>query len=451
MASKAHLLSFASLNVRGARDFKKRNSLFFWLKEKQFDIVFLQESYWTDTLLSKIKKEWDGKILLNAGTEHSKGSAILFRKDLKFEINSVHMSDDSRILLTNVAIENKLITLVNIYAPNTAVERKSFFNKLQKWLSKFSENNQHVIMGGDFNYTDINEEDRTSKSKYLKDSSSTAYKALTNKFNFHDVWREMNPNRKVFTYKDISRLDKFLVSTELVDYIQKSNIVHPGVRSDHKCITLGINLSDSLRGPGRWKLNTSVLKDKTYCKGIKNLFKNLKQEYNSLSKQLIWELCKIKIKEYTISYCTYKQKIKKSLLGEIEVKINQKEQELEASHFNKKIQVERDIWVNEFHHIVREQSFGAQVRSRAKWVEEGERSTKYFFNLEKQNASLNTIKQLKTADGSYTTSETEILDEEYNYRDHPVSYFSKKFNKHQKNYSTIEKECLSLILALQHF
>ena len=71
--------------------------------------------------------------------------------------------------------------------------------------------------------------------------------------------------------------------------------------------------------------------------------------------------------------------------------------------------------VNEFHHIVREQSFGAQVRSRAKWVEEGERSTKYFFNLEKQNASLNTIKQLKTADGSYTTSETEILDEEYNY------------------------------------
>ena len=34
---------------------------------------------------------------------------------------------------------------------------------------------------------------------------------------------------------------------------------------------------------------------------------------------------------------------------------------------------------------------------------------------------------------------------------HPVCYFSKKFNKHQKNYSTIEKEALSLILALNHF
>ena len=29
--------------------------------------------------------------------------------------------------------------------------------------------------------------------------------------------------------------------------------------------------------------------------------------------------------------------------------------------------------------------------------------------------------------------------------------FLKKINKHQRNYSTIEKECLSLILALQHF
>ena len=33
----------------------------------------------------------------------------------------------------------------------------------------------------------------------------------------------------------------------------------------------------------------------------------------------------------------------------------------------------------------------------------------------------------------------------------PVSYFSRKFNSYQLNYSTIEKEALALILALQHF
>ena len=35
--------------------------------------------------------------------------------------------------------------------------------------------------------------------------------------------------------------------------------------------------------------------------------------------------------------------------------------------------------------------------------------------------------------------------------DHPISYFSQKFNKHQRGYSTYEKETLALILALQHF
>ena len=39
--------------------------------------------------------------------------------------------------------------------------------------------------------------------------------------------------------------------------------------------------------------------------------------------------------------------------------------------------------------------------------------------------------------------------QEDNSIDHPVCYFSKKFNKHQKNYSTIEKECLAFILAIQ--
>ena len=35
--------------------------------------------------------------------------------------------------------------------------------------------------------------------------------------------------------------------------------------------------------------------------------------------------------------------------------------------------------------------------------------------------------------------------------EHPVSYYSKKFNRHQRVYSTVEKEALALILALKHF
>ena len=41
-----------------------------------------------------------------------------------------------------------------------------------------------------------------------------------------------------------------------------------------------------------------------------------------------------------------------------------------------------------------------------------------------------------------------VFQENDNGADHPVCYFSKKFSKRQKNYSTIEKECLALILSI---
>ena len=44
-----------------------------------------------------------------------------------------------------------------------------------------------------------------------------------------------------------------------------------------------------------------------------------------------------------------------------------------------------------------------------------------------------------------------LLQEQPNGVEHPIAYYSKKFNKHEKNYSTIEKEGLALIIALQHF
>ena len=44
-----------------------------------------------------------------------------------------------------------------------------------------------------------------------------------------------------------------------------------------------------------------------------------------------------------------------------------------------------------------------------------------------------------------------LLQEDDNRIDEPVCYFSKKLDKHQYNYSTIEKEYLALNLALAHF
>ena len=60
-------------------------------------------------------------------------------------------------------------------------------------------------------------------------------------------------------------------------------------------------------------------------------------------------------------------------------------------------------------------------------------------------------KEFKLAiDASDVGAGSVLLQEDDNGVDNPVCDYSEKFNNHQRNYSTIEKECLSLILALQH-
>ena len=424
----ANNIKIISLNARGLRETKKRSNLFFWLKEKKIDICLLQETYWTTDIRNKLLKEWGTNLLMNFGTNHSKGTAILF--NTKFNILNSHLSDDSRILLVNLKMEDDIFTIINIYAPNNMSDRKAFFFKIQKWIDKFAMNDQKLIIGGDFNFTEDSILDRSSVNT-TKDCSSTSYKVLTSTKCLHDVWRQLNPNKKQFTYKDISRLDKILVSTDLLNNVQKSYISISGIKSDHKYISVDFNFNKSIRGPGRWKLNTSILSDRAYTMKIKHLLKHTRESYKNLSKQLLWEIIKVKIKEFSITYCKQKQKVKNNLMKELETKIQQKEDELIKSNYSKTIENERDSLAEELHNQVQKQNIGAQIRSRAKWVEQGEKGTKYFFNLEKENMAKNNIKALKRADGTYTKTETDIIEEGF-------SFYQTLYTKEETNIGDIE-------------
>ena len=54
---------------------------------------------------------------------------------------------------------------------------------------------------------------------------------------------------------------------------------------------------------------------------------------------------------------------------------------------------------------------GAIFRSKVRWVEQGEKPTKYFFNLGKRNFNRKVITEVKRTDGKILVEEHEILDE----------------------------------------
>ena len=57
---------------------------------------------------------------------------------------------------------------------------------------------------------------------------------------------------------------------------------------------------------------------------------------------------------------------------------------------------------------------GSQIRSRTQWVEEGEKNTRFFLNLEKIHAKQNIITQLKI-NNETISDQFEILDEQAKY------------------------------------
>ena len=64
--------------------------------------------------------------------------------------------------------------------------------------------------------------------------------------------------------------------------------------------------------------------------------------------------------------------------------------------------------------IVETTTAGVMLRSRARWVEHGEKSTKYFLNLEKRNHNNKVITKLKTNNGDEIVHPVDILKVEQN-------------------------------------
>ena len=85
------------------------------------------------------------------------------------------------------------------------------------------------------------------------------------------------------------------------------------------------------RGKGYWKINNSVLNEENYKVGINKLFVDLLEEYGQdVPKPLLWEFLKLKIKEFTISYCTSRSRSVKQNIKDLEEQID----ELDRSHDN---------------------------------------------------------------------------------------------------------------------
>jgi len=395
-------ISFLSLNARGLRDKRKRATVYLWLSQQKADIFLLQETYFTADIECDLELDWNGVQFHDFGSTHSRGVSILIRKGLDVDVVDVLKGNDGRKLI--VVLKDHCI--LNVYAPNDRTERGKFFSDLCDWVTDNQVTN--LIAGGDFNDLNDNGLDRQSKHATKTPTGGNSLNNLKQNLLLVDIWRKNHPQSKQFTwtrknpYPVSTRIDFWLIQKSLVDHVLQCTI-KPSIKSDHKAIFLKIRLNKEKRGPGLWRLNTAYLSDQDYMDGVKNSILDVNLEYKNttISKQLLWELIKKRIKEFSIGFCKQKAIQMKGNLIYLEkrlLELDQKiDENLDETTLNEYTTVKTEI-----EKIYQSKARGAQIRARAEWTEKGEKSLSYFLNLEKWQAANNNITKLSDGDTDVT-------------------------------------------------
>ena len=413
-------LSFVSFNVRGLRDTKKRRTVFRHMHVKYPNhVVILQETHSTKDIERRWSTEWGGDIIFSHGIANARGTCIMIPKNFKGDVLESKGDEEGRIVSVLLKIEDLAVELVGIYAPTQGhyQQQITFYKELRQYIRSLGLVHP-LILCGDFN---VYMSALDTSQKLLKLSgASEALHELVEEFELRDVWRQANPDLRQYTWRKISlfqhsRIDLFLVSSSLIDsqQITKSEI-DPGPRSDHSIIVLSLELFCSKRGPGVWKMNLSILENEDLVRNIKEeiqVAKNRQNQYSDahdLGLLIEMLLSNIRVMCIKVSKRNARERRKKEI--DLEARVQDLEKLLALQPSSAALKTEYQDQKEELDAFKSQAAERAMLWSRANWLEQGEKPTKYFLNLQKKRSADRAIHVLEGADGETITGVKNILD-----------------------------------------
>ena len=420
-----------SLNCRGLGDVTKRKDVFNYLRKKQFSVYCLQDTHFTSNDLNYIRSQWGYDVYLSPGTRDSRGVAILFNPIFEYNVINQKIDNIGNMIWLELEVEKKFtLNLINIYGPNQ--DSPVFYSTLSEALNQ--SNNDFTILCGDFNLV---QDASLDYYNYKAINNPKAREELLNLklvHNLQDPWRICYPNLTRYTWFKKNpvkkgRLDFFLVSEELLSLVNKIEM-KPGYRTDHSTVEIEFKITKFDRGRGFWKFNNALLRDKEYVDKVKETIKSIVERYAlpvynlenihniplqdlqfSINDQLFFDQILMEIRGMTIPYAT---KRKKDKLREEETLMKQ----ISILNIFSQSSPESDIFMelleeykNKLENLRKEKLNGLILRSKAKWIELGEKPSKYFCGLEKRNYTNRTVTRIVNNKNETVTDQKMILKE----------------------------------------
>ena len=356
--------------------------------------------------------------------------AILLNSNFEYEILACNKDKNGNYLNLLMKLSSMKINLITLYGPNN--DSPSSFEEISKLLE--NANGDYNILCGDFNVALDNDIDTFNYRHVNNPRSRQAIFDLMRQYDLSDIYRDLHPDTKRFTWRrrnlvKQARLDLFLASSNILD-ITNTCEIRASYRSDHSTIELEMKINKFLQGKGLWKFNNSLLECPEYVDLINGIIEEekvkyaipvynldfLKDNFTSfemiIDHDLFLETLLLRIRGETIKFATTQKKksskVEKQLISDIEF--------LEAQDpnytANSTLLLDKRA---ELESIRSKKLKGQLVRSRLQWLQDGEKPSKYFSNLEKKNFIEKTIRKVRLNNGEVITDQENILSQVQQY------------------------------------
>ena len=375
---------FISLNTRGISNYRKRRTIFTWLRKQKPDVVFLQETHSTQGNAVSWQREWGATLICSHGAKNARGVAILIRNNFDCVVEESVVDTNGRFIILKVLLSGEPALLVNIYGPNRDNELVAFYHTvLQTLVSKNFDDIENIIMGGDLNCPLNPIIDKRGGNLIPRQSLIKTIELLQSTLDLHDIWRVKNPTKRSYTWSQsnpliFSRLDYWLISNSLSDNVCHVDMIS-AIKTDHSAIVIELqDVEDKVKGPGFWKLNCSLLNDKEYVNELNLLLPTWIQEgkQDLDDPRSVWDWVKYNVKKYSRWYSM--EKCKQQNLEEQQ--LNRQFQEATATYQNCPSQENLsalNVLKEKLEHVYEKKVEGIIIRSHARWHEHGGKNSKY--------------------------------------------------------------------------
>ena len=178
--------------------------IFTWCRKQKSDFIFFQETHSKKDSKMCWKNERGSEIIMAHGSSNSCGVAILSKKGVDCTIHSKILDPLGQYVILKVDINDKMYVLINIYAPNKDTNIIKFINNLLTTMQKITDEEENIIIGGDFNCFLNPTLDKKGGLLIPRKSVVTTIEDIQEEFNLVDIWRVKNPELKSLTWSKFS-------------------------------------------------------------------------------------------------------------------------------------------------------------------------------------------------------------------------------------------------------